>query len=246
MIINFNFSLFTAQVTRQKTTATTPTSINHPTKHSKTSQRQSTKKSTTPTRMTKSTTLTTRPKTQKTNNITSRLQPITTTQHKTATTKLTAQTTKSSTTSITTTTTTATTQRSTKGLSKTSTTTTRPTKTSTHKTTKGMKVTSTSKLSPSTTHRPTAIPCVCNINHLEVFVLNCPTRGSNVTSIIYRADSDQDHSQSHCIHKAVNIKAPGGWQPVVNDKGEVNIKTYSNHIIIILHSVSGHTHFPYH
>lgn len=68
--------------------------------------------------------------------------------------------------------------------------------------------------SPTTQHA-----CICNTNHPQLVIFECPNRTSQIIGFLYLQDSSfsVDLSASHCKDIAQSVISPEGWFPVIHD-----------------------------
>lgn len=77
-------------------------------------------------------------------------------------------------------------------------------------------------LAASTTKEQHA--CVCNTNHPQLVIFECPDRAGNIIGFLYLQDTSfsLDLSSSHCQDIARSVISPDAWFPVIHD-GKVGI-----------------------
>ena len=82
--------------------------------------------------------------------------------------------------------------------------------------------TRTTSLAASTTKEQHA--CVCNTNHPQLVIFECPDSTSNIIGFLYLQDTSfsLDLSSSHCQDIARSVISPDAWFPVIHD-GKVGI-----------------------
>nr|XP_022343198.1 integumentary mucin C.1-like isoform X2 [Crassostrea virginica] len=61
--------------------------------------------------------------------------------------------------------------------------------------------------------------CVCNTNHPQLVIFECPDRASNIIGFLYLQDTSfsLDLSSSHCQDIARSVISPDAWFPVIHD-----------------------------
>ena len=110
--------------------------------------------------------------------------------------------------------------------------TTQPSKTTKHRTTRHTNHSSaaTTKILTKTTHSMFSTlssstaqthPCVCNDNHVELFIYKCPVKGSNVSGVLHQRDNFRTFSPDFCKSKAIKYRTVHGWETVVHN-GQVS------------------------
>lgn len=62
--------------------------------------------------------------------------------------------------------------------------------------------------------------CICNTNHPQLVIFECPDRTSQIIGFLYLQDSSfsVDLSPSHCKAIAPSVISPEGWFPVIHDR----------------------------
>ena len=60
-------------------------------------------------------------------------------------------------------------------------------------------------------------PCLCNDNHVELFIYTCPDRGSNITGVLHQRDNFKSFSSRFCKSKATKYRTVHGWVTVIHN-----------------------------
>uniref|UniRef100_K1RJ20 Uncharacterized protein n=1 Tax=Magallana gigas TaxID=29159 RepID=K1RJ20_MAGGI len=68
--------------------------------------------------------------------------------------------------------------------------------------------------------------CICNTNHPQLVIFECPDRTSQIIGFLYLQDSSfsVDLSPSHCKAIAPSVISPEGWFPVIHDRKIIHQK----------------------